>query len=179
MVTLVGGEGVMKLIFSLLFYVLGWEFSVIKGENRRKIEIGYHVYHLYTWKIPEKLSNPQNKPSHHLQYHLQLMIKRCRGEEVGHQLWEVTRKGAVKKGILLCRSVWTFSTDRSYQRSGLLPGAERRHITNGDFPGKGILLYSFSKLYLPFLKNTQLKMILMPVRHILGWYILAPCNSIC
>ena len=53
-----------------------------------------------------------------------------------------------------------------------------RHITNGDFPYKGILLYSFSKLYLPFLKNTKLKIILMPVRHILGLYILAPCNSI-
>lgn len=92
---------------------------------------------MYTTYIHErysgKLSNPQNKPSHHFQYHLQLMIKDVEGKR-GDQLWEVTRKGAVKKGILLCRSVWTFSTDRSYQRSGLLPGAERETHYKWGFP---------------------------------------------
>ena len=92
---------------------------------------------MYTSYIHErysgKLSNPQNKPSHHLQHHLQLMIKDVERKR-GDQLWEVTRKGAVKKVILLCRSVWTFSTDRSYQRSGLLPGAERETHYKWGFP---------------------------------------------
>ena len=84
-------------------------------------------------KYPGKPSNPQNKPSHHLKYHLQLTIKDVEGK-TGDQLWEVTRKGAVKKGILLCRPVCTFSTDKSYQRSGLLPGAERETHYKWRFP---------------------------------------------
>ena len=128
-------------------------------------------------KYPGKLSNPRIKPSHHLKYHLQLTIKDVKGK-TGDQLWEVTRKGAVKKvyyyaDLSVPSPLIKVASDLVFflvQRG--------RHTTNGDFPYKGLLLYSFSKLCLPFLKNTQLKMIFMPVRHILGLYILAPCNSI-
>ena len=60
---------------------------------------------MYTTYIHErysgKLSNPKNKPSHHLKYHLQLTIK-DEGKR-GNQLWEVTRKGAevTKKGHII------------------------------------------------------------------------------
>lgn len=58
--------------------------------NRRETEVQKHVYFLYTWEEPEKLSNSQKWPKPSLKYHLQLkteedigMFERLRGWDGG------------------------------------------------------------------------------------------------
>ena len=80
--------------------------------------------------------------------------------------------------LLIDKSFWKFSYPS-------FPGTEREtslqmeiSLINVNISYKRATATKFSELHLCllFLKNNQLKIITMPTRHMLGWYILLPCR---
>ena len=96
------------------------------------------------------------------------------------QLREATRKSTVNKGMVVTQlSIIAFPTERSFYRFGHLPlpGPSREiplqmeiSLVNVNVPYERVASAKFSELFLclMFLKINQLKIIVMPKRHILG-----------
>lgn len=141
---------------------------------------------MYTWDIPSKHQImtpkwPQSPP-----YMASLAKdKRICWVWVGSQLWEVFRQSIVKEGMVITQSQMLLSPLIRVFRDlviSLFLVQEGRGPYKWYFSYKCKCLLSriistqFSELllYLPFLKNHQLKIILVPARHILGWHSLLP-----